>query len=391
MAVVEATPLLFQSVTAADRAIVARRPRRRRRRTVVVSIGLAVAIFVTFCVSISVGDFPIPLRDVVPAIFGFGNEDADFIVRTLRLPRALTGLLVGVAFGLSGAIFQSLARNPLASPDIIGITSGASAAAVFMHRGRRRHRTSRSRSAPSSARCSPRWPSTCSRASGGCRPTGWCSSASAWPRCSPSVTAVPAHPGRDLRRAAGHGVADRQPERPRLGPRAAARRRLVVLVPAVLVLSRPLRALQLGDDTATGLGVRGRAVAARPRASSPSPSPPSPPRRPGRSSSSPSWRRRSPAGSPRTGLTLVPAALGRRPARAARRPRRPAGLRADRAAGRRRHRRRSAPLPALAARPGQQGGTRRIDAHDSSARRRTRLGSASTCASPTTSSRSRPT
>ena len=75
-----------------------------------------------FCVSISVGDFPIPLRDVVPAIFGYGDEDADFIVRTLRLPRALTGLLVGVAFGLSGAIFQSLARNPLASPDIIGIT-----------------------------------------------------------------------------------------------------------------------------------------------------------------------------------------------------------------------------------------------------------------------------
>ena len=49
----------------------------------------------------------------------------DFIVHTLRLPRALTALLVGAAFGLSGAIFQTLARNPLASPDIIGITAGA--------------------------------------------------------------------------------------------------------------------------------------------------------------------------------------------------------------------------------------------------------------------------
>ena len=88
-------------------------------------------LVVVFCVSVSVGDFPIPLRDVVPAIFGDGEPDAEFIVRTLRLPRALTGMLVGAAFGFSGAVFQSLARNPLASPDIIGISSGASAAAVF--------------------------------------------------------------------------------------------------------------------------------------------------------------------------------------------------------------------------------------------------------------------
>ena len=52
------------------------------------------------------------------------TDDADFIVQTLRLPRALTGAARRVAFGLSGAIFQSLARNPLASPDIIGITPG---------------------------------------------------------------------------------------------------------------------------------------------------------------------------------------------------------------------------------------------------------------------------
>ncbi|HEU4841184.1 MAG TPA: iron chelate uptake ABC transporter family permease subunit [Ilumatobacteraceae bacterium] len=105
--------------------------RRELARSTSVVIGLSVATFVVFCVSISVGDFPIPLRDVVPAIVGVGTEDAEFIVRTLRLPRALTGLLVGASFGVSGAIFQSLARNPLASPDIIGIDAGASAAAVF--------------------------------------------------------------------------------------------------------------------------------------------------------------------------------------------------------------------------------------------------------------------
>jgi iron complex transport system permease protein len=103
---------------------------RVHRRTVAVSAALLALVAAATAVSVSVGDFPIPLGDVVPAMLGLGNPDSDFIVRTLRLPRALTGALVGAAFGLSGAIFQSLARNPLASPDVIGITAGASAAAV---------------------------------------------------------------------------------------------------------------------------------------------------------------------------------------------------------------------------------------------------------------------
>lgn len=106
--------------------------RAGRRRTVSVGLALGAATTMVFALSVSVGDFPVPLADVLPAIFGFGGPDSDFIVRTLRLPRALTAVLVGCAFGLSGAIFQSLARNPLASPDIIGITAGASAAAVFV-------------------------------------------------------------------------------------------------------------------------------------------------------------------------------------------------------------------------------------------------------------------
>jgi iron complex transport system permease protein len=114
------------------RTVVVATRRSHRSRTVIVSVALAMAIVAAFCVSVSVGDFPIPLADVVPAIFGFGDPSSSFIVGTLRLPRALTGVLVGAAFGLSGAIFQSLARNPLASPDIIGITAGASAAAVFV-------------------------------------------------------------------------------------------------------------------------------------------------------------------------------------------------------------------------------------------------------------------
>lgn len=93
----------------------------------IVAVGLALAGGV---LAVSIGDFPISPAEVVASLIGSGRPEHDFIVRELRLPRALTGMLVGAAFGLSGFIFQSLARNPLASPDIIGITAGASAAAV---------------------------------------------------------------------------------------------------------------------------------------------------------------------------------------------------------------------------------------------------------------------
>lgn len=101
-------------------------------RLVGVCLALVVVIAGAGAVSMSVGDFPIPVADVVPAVFGYGDADAFFIVNTLRLPRLLTGLLVGAAFGVSGAVFQSLARNPLASPDIIGVNAGAAAAAVLV-------------------------------------------------------------------------------------------------------------------------------------------------------------------------------------------------------------------------------------------------------------------
>ncbi len=81
--------------------------------------------------SISVGDFPIPLDEVIRYLRGNGGRDADFIIGTLRLPRVITGALVGASLGISGAIFQSLARNPLASPDVIGFTPGAALGAVF--------------------------------------------------------------------------------------------------------------------------------------------------------------------------------------------------------------------------------------------------------------------
>lgn len=93
---------------------------------------LAAAIVAIGCWSISVGDFPIPISEVVRAVFATASDDAEFIVQTLRLPRVLTAIMVGAAFAISGGIFQSLANNPLASPDIVGFNSGAALGAVFM-------------------------------------------------------------------------------------------------------------------------------------------------------------------------------------------------------------------------------------------------------------------
>ncbi|MBB5782703.1 FecCD family ABC transporter permease [Nonomuraea jabiensis] len=99
---------------------------------VLVTLLLAAAVFLVFCLSIGTGDFPIGLPQVIATLFGQGERVDEFVIMDLRMPRALAGLVVGVALGVSGAITQSIARNPLASPDVLGITGGASAVAVFL-------------------------------------------------------------------------------------------------------------------------------------------------------------------------------------------------------------------------------------------------------------------
>ncbi|MEO3743441.1 iron chelate uptake ABC transporter family permease subunit [Plantactinospora sp. B5E13] len=101
-----------------------------RPRLLLCCVGVTALLFVVFCVGIATGDYPVsPLR-VVPALFGAGDAGQVFIVQELRLPRALTAVLAGAAFGVSGAIFQTITRNPLASPDMIGINAGATTAVV---------------------------------------------------------------------------------------------------------------------------------------------------------------------------------------------------------------------------------------------------------------------
>src|SRR5690606_22061884 len=70
-------------------------------RAVVVTLSLAAVVALGLAWSVSVGDFPIPLRDVLAELTGLGGgSDSEFIIRGLRLPRALTAVLVGAAFGI---------------------------------------------------------------------------------------------------------------------------------------------------------------------------------------------------------------------------------------------------------------------------------------------------
>lgn len=104
---------------------------RMNRRVLLYAATLFVGVIVLACWAMTLGSFPVPMRDVVASTLGFGSPQHDFIVRTLRLPRVICALLVGAALAMSGAIFQGLIRNELASPDIIGINAGASATAFI--------------------------------------------------------------------------------------------------------------------------------------------------------------------------------------------------------------------------------------------------------------------
>jgi iron complex transport system permease protein len=105
---------------------------RVHMRSLVVCALLLAAMLVAAVVSIGTGDFPLSAGDVVATLVGRGDPASEFIVETLRLPRVLTAVLVGAAFGIAGAIFQSISRNPLGSPDMIGFTVGSVTGAVLV-------------------------------------------------------------------------------------------------------------------------------------------------------------------------------------------------------------------------------------------------------------------
>ncbi|MEV0015680.1 FecCD family ABC transporter permease [Streptomyces tendae] len=99
----------------------------RRRLIVLALLVLVAAAFVT---SLMAGHTFYPAHDVLRVVMGEDVPGASFTVGRLRLPRAVLALSAGLGFGLAGVTFQTMLRNPLASPDIIGISAGASTAAI---------------------------------------------------------------------------------------------------------------------------------------------------------------------------------------------------------------------------------------------------------------------
>jgi iron complex transport system permease protein len=105
---------------------------RVRRRSVVVALILVAVLLALFVLSLGTGDFAISPGGVISALLGGGDDGTQFIVCDLRLPRAVCAILVGVALAISGAVFQALTHNPLGSPDIVGFTQGASVGALVV-------------------------------------------------------------------------------------------------------------------------------------------------------------------------------------------------------------------------------------------------------------------
>ncbi|MEU7585519.1 iron ABC transporter permease [Micromonospora sp. NPDC049230] len=100
-----------------------------RRRAVLVAGALTVLLLLAVVLSLSLGTPYVAPADVLRALSGAGTP-YDLVVFDLRLPRVVLAAVAGAAFGVAGTLIQSVARNPLASPDVIGITQGAGLAAT---------------------------------------------------------------------------------------------------------------------------------------------------------------------------------------------------------------------------------------------------------------------
>jgi iron complex transport system permease protein len=87
---------------------------------------LVFILMVLFILDVILGSVSIKLSDVFSAIFNPGGNQTDIIIMKFRLPKAITALIVGMALSLSGLLMQTMFRNPLAGPYVLGISSGAS-------------------------------------------------------------------------------------------------------------------------------------------------------------------------------------------------------------------------------------------------------------------------
>lgn len=105
--------------------------RRARQRLALAVGGLGVLLLATMAVRVLLGDYTVTIADFARIMTGTTIPGASYIVQEVKLPRAVAGALAGFAFGASGALFRRTLHNPLASPDVLGVSAGAAAAAVL--------------------------------------------------------------------------------------------------------------------------------------------------------------------------------------------------------------------------------------------------------------------
>ena len=228
---------------------------------------LALAVGVVFAAYVLLGSYTVTVPDflrILAAHFTGGPKipGASFIVMEHKLPRAVVGTLIGAALGLSGGLFQTMLRNPLASPDVIGISYGASAAAVtaIVLFGASGAVVSGAAFAGALAVAALIYAISRSGSPGG----GQGSVAGsrlilAGVGIAAALQAVVSFlmTRTDIRTAADALIwlngSLNSASWDRAGVLGVA---LIVLIPAVVVLAGPLRILELGDDAAAGLGVR---------------------------------------------------------------------------------------------------------------------------------------
>lgn len=239
---------------------------------------LGAGVVILFAVTVLLGSYTVTIPDffrILTAHLTGGEKipGASFIVMENKLPRAVLGILIGVAFGLSGGLFQTMLRNPLASPDVIGISYGASAAAVLAIVVFGASGAAVSAAALAGAIGVALLIYAISRGSGG-RGSGGRGSGgrgnAASNRLILAGVGIAAALGAvvnflmtraDIRTASEALIwlngSLNSVNWERVGILLAS---LAVLVPALAILARPLRMLELGDDAAAGLGIRVNAV-----------------------------------------------------------------------------------------------------------------------------------
>lgn len=240
------------------------------RRAVSPTFFLGLALLVMFAVYVLLGSYTVTIPDFFTIVINHltGGEKipgASFIVMEHKLPRAVVGTMIGIAFGLAGALFQTMLRNPLASPDIIGISYGASAAAVtaivvFGASGAVVSGAALGGALGVAAIIYAISRSTGSGAGGGSRGNA------AGNRLILAGVGIAAAlhavvnflmTRADIRTAADALIWLNGSLNSATWDRAGVLTvSLLILIPAVIALAGPLRILELGDDAAAGLGIR---------------------------------------------------------------------------------------------------------------------------------------